>query len=108
MILDNLFPFYRPRDPSADCSAEAHDKVDVKRLSRLVEQEYLLFKDGAIADEISGRLQMLGYPVDEFSIRPRVSELKEAGTLVPTGARRENRRGNSCAVLRHSQLNGGK
>jgi len=89
---------------AAACSAEAHDKVDAARLRRLTESEFLLFPDGATADEIVYRLQGMGLDVDELSIRPRVSELKspEHGcVLVETGTRRKNAKGNSCAVLIH-------
>jgi len=92
---------------AAACSAEAFDKVDVNRLRRLVEQEALLFRTGFTADEMTARLRMLGFVVDEFSIRPRVSELKSVvhgAVLVETGARRKNARGNSCAVLVHRQF----
>lgn len=92
------------QDQAAACSAEAFEKVDAARLRRLTEQEYLLFPDGAIADEIVYRLQGLGLKVDYLSIRPRVSELKAAGILVPTGRRRFNTRGNSCSVLVHRDL----
>ena len=86
---------------AAACSAEALGKVDAARLERLTEQEFLLFPDGAIADEIVDRMRMLGFKVDYFSIRPRVSELKARGVLVATGTRRINRRGNTCSVLVH-------
>ena len=92
---------------SAACSAEAHGQVDAVKLRRLVEQEYLLYTTGAIADEISDRLRGMGLAVDAFSIRPRVSELRKAGILVETGARRKNRKGNSCAVLIHFSLKEG-
>ena len=60
-----------------------------------------MFRDGTIGDDIVHRLQLLGLKVDYLSIRPRVSELKKRGILVPTGTRRINRKGNTCAVLRH-------
>ena len=90
-----------PADPSAECSAEALAKVDVDTLERLTEQEYKLSPNGAIADEIVTRLQMMGKTVDYLSIRPRVSKLKADGTLVTTGTRRLNVKGNTCAVLLH-------
>jgi len=86
---------------SAQCSAEAREKVDAARLERLTEQEFLLFPGGATADEIVHRLQGMGLNVDYLSIRPRVSELKARGVLLTTGALRNNRKGNTCAVLRH-------
>lgn len=86
---------------AAACSAEAFEKVDANRLRRLTEQEALLFPDGFIADEIVYRLRGLGVNVDYFSIRPRVTELKQAGILVTTGARRMNKRNNTCSVLKH-------
>lgn len=93
-----------PEATSAACSAAAFDKVDAGRLRRLTEQEALLFPDGFIADEIVYRLQGLGIKVDYFSIRPRVTELKQAGVLVSTGRRRLNKKGNTCAILRHKQF----
>lgn len=88
----------------AECSAAARDKVDVARLRRLVEQEYLLFPAGATADEIVYRLRGMGLHVDYLSIRPRVSELKADLILVPTGSRRLNKKGNTCSVLVHKQF----
>jgi len=89
------------KDVSAACSAEAHGNVDEDCLERLTEQEFLLFKDGAIADEVADRLRMMGKAVDAFSIRPRVSALKKRGVLLETGTRRPNSKGNNCAVLIH-------
>ena len=53
---------------------------------------------GAIADDITARLQAKGCRVDYFTIRPRVSELKASKTIRPTGERRLNTRGNTCSV----------
>jgi hypothetical protein len=89
---------------AAACSEEARTKVDANRLRVLTEAEYKLFPNGAIADEIVYRLQSMGVAVDEFSIRPRVTELKSeehGAVLVETGERRRNSKGNSCAVLIH-------
>lgn len=86
------------------CSAEAREKVDDAYLRCLTAQEFKLFSNGATADEIAHRLQLMKPDVDEFSIRPRVTELKTAGILVPTGQRRANRKGNNCAVLMHCQF----
>ena len=94
-------------DTAAACSALAREKVDAARLRRLTEQEYLLFPAGATADEIVHRLRGMGLHVDYLSIRPRVSELKAAGVLVPTGSRRLNRKGNTCSVLVHKQFKEG-
>jgi hypothetical protein len=101
MIQGELFS---GNEASASCSAEAFGKVDVVRLRQLTETEFLALKDGATADEVAYRLCLVGVKVDEFSIRPRVSELKDAKILVPTGERRKNRKGNSCAVLRHKNF----
>lgn len=92
---------------AAACSAEALGKLDAANLRRLVVQEYLLFPDGAIADEIVHRLQGMGLRVDYLTIRPRVSELKSDKVLVPTGRRRLNTRGNMCSVLVHRQFQEG-
>lgn len=95
---------------AAECSAAAFEKIDAARMRSLVEQEYKLFPAGAIADEIVYRLRGMGMEVDEFSIRPRVSELKSpvyGRVLVETGRRRNNGKGNSCAVLVHRQFQEG-
>ncbi len=95
---------------AAECSAEAREKVDETTLLRLVAQEALLFPNGFIPDEMAVRLQMLGYDVDPFSVRPRVSQLKTAefgAVLVEAGRRRPNAKGNSCAVLVHRQFQEG-
>ena len=94
------------QDQSAACSAEALGKVDVTRLERLTEQEYRLFPDGAIAEEIVENLRYRGVEahgnlVTIGSIRPRQTALKKLGILVETGKRRSNDSGNSCAVLVH-------
>ena len=96
------------QDASAVCRAIAYESINASRLQRLVEEEYLLCKEnGAIADEIASRLQVHGFKVDEFSIRPRVTELKRMGVITVTGWRRSNARGNLCAVLRHKDYAGG-
>ena len=87
---------------AAACSAEAYDKVDVARLRRMTEAEFLLFPTGTIADEVAHRMRQ-----DVLSIRPRVTELKDRGVLVETGERRRNGKGNSCAVLRHVRFQEG-
>ena len=116
MTQSNLFnedgsasPEARPADPSADCSAEALDKVDTARLERLTEQEYLLSPEGAIAEDIVERLRLLGITsrgnlVTIGSIRPRQTALKDREILFATGARRKNAAGNSCAVLIHRKF----
>ena len=88
---------------AAECSAAARDKGNVNRMRGLTEWVYTLFgRNGATADEVVTRLQKMAWPgVDALSIRPRVTELKAAGILVETGARRKNAKGNSCAVLVH-------
>ncbi len=103
MTQGNLFTYNGRRyDPAPECSAAARERVDANRLRSLTERVYLeVYKGGAIADEVVGCLREMGVEVDYFSIRPRVSELKAAGILVPTGARRLNAKGNTCAVLVH-------
>lgn len=105
-------PEARPADPSAECSAEALDKIDAARLERLTEQEYLLFPSGAIAEDIVERLRMMGVEsvvgtgklVTVGSIRPRQTALKDRKILFATGERRKNAAGNSCAVLIHREF----
>lgn len=104
MIQTALFGENESNDTGAACSADALNKVDVAHLARLTEQEFLLFPNGATADEVADRLRMLGHDVDGFSIRPRVTELKQRGILVETGTRRKNRKNNMCTVLKHVNL----
>ena len=82
-------------DPSKQCSREAREKVPAEILEEKIEREYYTVT-AATADEIALRL---GLPV--LSVRPRVAELKKRGALYPTGERRKNSNGNSCAVMRH-------
>lgn len=95
-----------PGAAAAECSAEARAKADTARLLQITEREFLLCLEGATADEVVYRLNLEGITVDELAIRPRVSELKAAKVLLPTGERRKNRKGNSCAVLIHRQNKG--
>ena len=83
-------------DPSKKCSREAREKIDTERMREQVEAAYYSLPNGATADEIAAELGL-----DVLSIRPRVSELKRAGILYPTGERRKNKTGNSCAVMVH-------
>lgn len=50
--------------------------------------------DGLTPDECAAILDL-----DELSVRPRLTELKTEGRIVPNGARRRNCRGNAMAVL---------
>jgi hypothetical protein len=95
MTQDSLF------DPSPACSQEARENARAAYFEGLVAAEYSLLPAGATADEVAARLRAQGYPVDELSIRPRVSELKAQGVLYATGARRKNSKGNNCAVMAH-------
>lgn len=89
-------------DVAAQCSAEAIEKIDVERLRGLVETEYLSLPGGATADEIVELMQKHGHKIDELAIRPRVTELKKKYCrLYPTGTRKKNKKGNTCAVLCH-------
>ena len=87
---------------AAECSAEALAKVDAKALRQLCLEEYERRPQGATADEIfqAVRWRVPG-PLDELSIRPRVTGLKNEGLLVLTGEHKINRKGNWCAVLIH-------
>lgn len=102
---DSTPPEAQASGVAAACSAEALQKVDVKTLRRLCLEEYERRPFGATADEIckAVRFKFTGVMPDELSIRPRVAELKAEGLLVPTGERRQNKKGNNCAVLIHRE-----
>jgi len=93
MILQWLFG---GKDPSKECSKEALEKIDTELMREKVEAAYYVLPAGATADEIASEMGL-----SVLSIRPRVSELKRMGILLPTGQRRKNRGGNSAAVLKH-------
>lgn len=112
MTQDDLFtpdgqPAY-PIDPSAKCSKAALARVDVKHMERLVEAIYSAEAGGYTADEVAHILIRAGQVVDELSVRPRVSELKRARVLIPTGERRKNAKGNTAAVMVHRMYWRGK
>ena len=88
-------------DPSAECSEEAMEKVDVKCLEALAEAIYAAKDAGHTADEVADILISNGKAEDALSVRPRVSALKKRRILFPTGERRTNGKGNTCAVLIH-------
>lgn len=91
-----------PIDPSAECSASALEKVDAKALEALAEEIYAASEAGGYtADEVAHILVTNKKAVDELSVRPRVSALKKRRILFPTGERRTNSKGNTCAVLIH-------
>ena len=106
MKQDNFFtddgrPKPWPIDPSADCSADALAKEDAETLRARVAALYAAFPAGYTADEASDVLVARREAVDELSVRPRVSELKRVRVLIPTGERRTNRKGSTCAVMVH-------
>jgi len=94
-------PSAKAADPSAECSRDAKAKVDVLLLRTAVKTMFFVNREGLTSDEVTEKIQSWMTDVDEFSIRPRVSELKRSGFLVVTGTRRKNKKGNSCAVLIH-------
>jgi len=93
MILQWLFG---GKDPSKECSKEAREKINIELMREKVEAAYYVLPAGATADEIAAEMGL-----DVLSVRPRVSELKRMGALWPTGERRRNANGNSCAVMIH-------
>ena len=84
------------KDPSKECSKEALEKIDTELMREKVEAAYYVLPAGATADEIAAEMNL-----SPLQVRPRVSELKRMGTLWPTGERRRNAHGNSCAVMVH-------
>lgn len=93
----DLFGFGYPNSPAyragSDTSFAAAESVDAKTLRSLVLT--VLKRYGPMtADECAARLN-----AKEFSIRPRLTELKRLGRVVDTGTRRPNASGRSAAVL---------
>ena len=85
-----------PIDPSFDCSAAALAGLDDTGLRSLVAKEYASRPLGANGVEILASLVAQGHKVTILSVRPRITELKQARLLFPTGERR-----GGCAVLIH-------
>ena len=85
-----------PIDPSFDCSAAALAGLDDTGLRSLVSKEYASRPLGANGVEILASLVAQGHKVTILSVRPRITELKQARLLFPTGERR-----GGCAVLIH-------
>ena len=101
MIQPNLFdtPYRKPNPPS-ECRKEAREKVNAQKVRLKCLEVYEGLPDGATADEVAKILRDSGFAwADEFNVRPRVADLKREGFLMVTGEKRENRKGNSCAVL---------
>lgn len=73
-------------------SAEAAATVDVNRLRRLVMRTLSIFGP-LTADEVAEKVAM-----DVLTIRPRLSELRRLGMIMPSGERRQNRSGKSAIV----------
>ena len=99
-------PAALPADPAAACSADALAKVDVKIIRQYVLEEFERRPTGMTADECCTILKykIPGVTVDELSIRPRVTELKKEGLLIPTSEKHFNKRNNPCTVLVHRKF----
>ena len=90
---------------AAACSADALKQVDADTLRRLCLREYENRPMGATADEIFTAVKWrVRGPLDELSIRPRVTELKKEWLIVPTHERRFNRKMHKCTVLVHARF----
>lgn len=81
-------------DPCKECSAAAISKSEKVLWFERVKSLYVKSPDGLTADEAA---DLLGR--DKLTIRPRVSELKSLGWIIPTGERRQNAQGKTCAVF---------
>lgn len=75
-------------------SRAAGESVPVKALQRLVHVDLCRHGD-ATADECAARLGM-----DVLTIRPRFSELRRLGKIIPTDQRRPSSRGTPSTVWR--------
>ena len=59
-----------PVDPSAECSAEALEKVEAKKIEALAEALYAAKEAGYTPDEVADVLVARGEAVDALSVRP--------------------------------------
>ena len=81
-----------------DTSKAAAEKLNRGgREEGMREVVFAAYADGAelTADEAAARLGL-----ETTQVRPRCTQLKKLGLLIDTGKRRENKSGNSTAVLR--------
>ena len=87
-----------PGSKASGTSAEAAAAIagHATRLRKIVLREFMAAGQGGLTSDQCARL------VEEsiLSVRPRVTELKSAGFLVPTGERRTNNSGMSAGVLK--------
>jgi hypothetical protein len=89
------------KEHSADsASRKAGEGVPIKALQRVVHVDLLRHGDST-ADECAARLG-----IDILSIRPRFSELRRLGVLMPTAERRPSSRGTPSTVW-HALPTGG-
>jgi hypothetical protein len=88
---------HAPGYKAAGASQEAAQHVAgaASRLRAAVLAELRRWPDGRTADEIADGLRR-----SPLSVRPRVTELKALGRIVPTGERRRNESGMSATVWR--------
>ena len=86
-------PGFKVSGPSEQ-AAEAIAGAAIK-MREIVLAQFALHPSGATADEIAKDLNL-----SVLSVRPRVSELKRAGKIVQTGARRKNESGMTATVWR--------
>lgn len=92
--LADAVPPYAPGSDTSQAAALSMVR-DAPRLRAAVLAVLERHPGGLTSDEIAGEL---GESV--LSIRPRVTELKQAGQLEDTGERRANRSGRTAAVVR--------
>jgi hypothetical protein len=87
------------RVPGTSQEAAAAIAGHATRLRKVVLREFLAAGQGGLTPDQAARR------VEEsiLSVRPRVTELKVAGLLVPTGERRANDSGMSAGVLKASE-----
>jgi transcription initiation factor IIE alpha subunit len=81
-----------------DTSAQAAEEITPKAATVRVKVETALrdHADGLTGDELSEQLR-----IDKLTVRPRITELREAGRVVDTGRRRMNHIGKRVIVWAH-------
>jgi hypothetical protein len=82
-----------PRAPGASQEAAQRVAGEASRLRAAVFAELRLWPHGRTADELAKLMNR-----SPLSIRPRLSELRAAGKIAPTGERRRNESGMSASV----------
>jgi hypothetical protein len=96
-VLDAPAPSHSNGPETERLAARKLASARLNRLRKMVAELFIAAGPSGLApDEICELID----DEYEYTLRPRVTELKKAGLLTPTGARRTNRRGGTEDVLR--------